>query len=70
MANHRKHISRWYTTRDMRAINLDWVSDIRLMKVSSEVIGATVYLGAGDRCGEAAILISKEDAASLFDLLE
>jgi hypothetical protein len=70
MANHRKHITRWFTTRDMRAINLDWVSDIRLIKTGGETLGATVYLGAADRCGEAAILISKEDAISLFDLLE
>lgn len=70
MANHRKHFSRWYTTHDMRAINLDWVSDIRLIKAGGETIGASVYLGAGDRCGEAAILVSKDDAISLFDLLE
>ena len=70
MPAHRKHITRWFTTRDMRAINLDWVSDIRLIKADDKVIGATVYLGAADRCGEAAILIGASDAASIFDLLE
>jgi hypothetical protein len=67
--NHKKHISRWFTTSTYRAINLDLITDVRIVKRDHIITGATVYVAGADRTGEGAIEIDGEDAARILDLL-
>jgi hypothetical protein len=69
MAYPKKHVTNWFTTSAMRAINLALVTDVRLIKRDNSITGATVYVAGADRNGEAAISIDAEDATRLLDLL-
>jgi hypothetical protein len=66
----RKHFSRWFTTVSMQAINLDWITDIQLHKSNGTVTGATLWYAAHDSDGTSSVLLTADDAISLFDLLE
>lgn len=69
MANHRKHNTRWFTTSDMRAINLDLVTDVRITKRDGKITSAIIYIVAADRNGQGAIDIGAADVFKLLDLL-
>jgi hypothetical protein len=65
----KKHHTDWFTTADLRAINLRLVTDVRLHKSNGQIIGATVYQQIRDGEEQAFCSVSAIDAARLFDLL-
>lgn len=70
MAPPRKHHSRWFTTSDMRAINLDLVTDFRLIREGDILQRAVLYLVAADRVTTGSIIIYGDDVSKLLDKLE
>jgi hypothetical protein len=65
----KKHITRWFTTSNLRAINLDLVTDVRIVKREGILTHAIIYLTGHDRMGEGAISIDADDAHKLLDRL-
>lgn len=69
MSYPKKHFTRWFTTEDLRAINLDLVSDIRVLVGPTPGPRYIVCTKRGDGIDHPMCSISESDAARLYDLL-
>jgi hypothetical protein len=69
MAYPKKHLTRWFTTSNMRCINLDWVTDVQVYRDGDRILGAQVYFGIGDSDGQSSIRIIDTDVPVILDLL-